>query len=58
MVIYRKIIYKIFTYKGGGMYYPISALLIECLILSVLDGKESYGYEISQTIKMVSQIKE
>lgn len=40
------------------MYYPISALLIECLILSVLDGKESYGYEISQTIKMVSQIKE
>ena len=40
------------------MYYPISALLIECLILSILNVKESYGYEISQTIKMVSQIKE
>lgn len=40
------------------MYYPISALLIECLILSMLDVKDSYGYEISQTIKMVSQIKE
>jgi len=58
MVICRKIIYKIFTYRGDDMYYPISALLIECLILSILDGKESYGYEISQTIKMVSQIKE
>lgn len=40
------------------MYYPISALLIECLILSMLDVKDSYGYEISQTVKMVSQIKE
>ena len=40
------------------MYYPISALLIECLILSMLDDKDSYGSEISQTIKMVSQIKE
>lgn len=40
------------------MYYPVSALLIECLILSILDEKESYGYEISQTIKMVSAIKE
>ena len=40
------------------MYYPISALLIECLILSVLDGKESYegandwiyiGYAVNDT---------
>lgn len=40
------------------MYYPISALLIECLILSMLDDQDSYGYEISQTVKLVSQIKE
>lgn len=40
------------------MYYPISALLIECLILSVVQVKDSYGYEISQTVKLVSDIKE
>lgn len=40
------------------MYYSISALLIECLILSMLQTQDSYGYEISQTIKMFSQIKE
>ena len=40
------------------MYYPISALLIECLILSLLKFQDSYGYEISQTIKLVSNIKE
>lgn len=40
------------------MYYPISALLIECLILSVLSIQDSYGYEISQTVKLVASIKE
>lgn len=40
------------------MYYPISALLIECLILSVVEVQDSYGYEISQTVKLVSDIKE
>ena len=40
------------------MYYPISALLIECLILSVVQKRDSYGYEISQTVKLVSNIKE
>ena len=40
------------------MYYPISALLIECLILSILDIKDSYGYEISQSVKKISDIKE
>lgn len=40
------------------MYYPISALLIECLILSIVQKQDSYGYEISQTVKLVSQIKE
>lgn len=40
------------------MYYPISARLIECLILSIVEIQDSYGYEISQTVKMVSDIKE
>ncbi|MCI5997866.1 MAG: PadR family transcriptional regulator [Parvimonas sp.] len=40
------------------MYYPISALLIECIILSVVDVKDSYGYEISQSVKKVAMIKE
>lgn len=40
------------------MYYPISSLLIECMILSVVENNDSYGYEISQTIKRVSNIKE
>lgn len=40
------------------MYYPVSSLLIECIILSVVDEKDSYGYEISQTVKMAAEIKE
>lgn len=40
------------------MYYPVSALLIEFLILSIIDSQDSYGYEISQTIKIVTDIKE
>lgn len=40
------------------MYYPISALLIECIILSIIDVKDSYGYEISQSVKKISDIKE
>lgn len=40
------------------MYYPVSALLIEYLIMSVVDKQDSYGYEISQTIKLVADIKE
>lgn len=40
------------------MYYPVSALLIEFLILSVVDTQDSYGYEISQTVKIVADIKE
>ncbi len=40
------------------MYYPISALLIECIILSIVEIKDSYGYEISQSIKKISNIKE
>ena len=40
------------------MYFPVSALLIEYLILTIVDTQDSYGYEISQTIKMVADIKE
>ena len=40
------------------MYYPVSALLIEFLILSIVDTQDSYGYEISQTIEIVADIKE
>ncbi|MEF2824992.1 MAG: PadR family transcriptional regulator [Peptococcaceae bacterium] len=40
------------------MYYPLSALLIECLILSIVKNRDSYGYDISQTIKTVATIKE
>ncbi len=39
------------------MYFPISALLIEYLILTIVDTQDSYGYEISHTIKIVSDIK-
>ena len=40
------------------MYYPVSALLTEFLILAIVDDKDSYGYEISQTIKLVAEMKE
>ena len=31
------------------MYYPVSALLIEFLILSVVESQDSYGYEIGES---------
>lgn len=40
------------------MYFPLSATLIEFLILSILKDQDSYGYDISQTIKLVANIKE
>ncbi|MBM7636044.1 PadR family transcriptional regulator [Streptococcus saliviloxodontae] len=40
------------------MYFPTSATLIEFLILSIIEKNDSYGYEISQTIKLVANIKE
>lgn len=40
------------------MYFPVSALLIEYLILTIVNTQDSYGYEISQTIKLVADIKE
>lgn len=40
------------------MYYPVSSVLIECLILSIVESEDSYGYEISQTVKIAASIKE
>ncbi|VTS26640.1 PadR family transcriptional regulator [Streptococcus pseudoporcinus] len=40
------------------MYFPVSATLIEFLILSIVKDQDSYGYDISQNIKLVSNIKE
>ena len=40
------------------MYFPTSSALIEFLILAVLGQGDSYGYEISQTIKLIANIKE
>ncbi len=40
------------------MYFPVSALLIEYLILTIVESQDSYGYEISQTIKLAADIKE
>jgi len=31
------------------MYFPISALLIEYLILTIVDTQDSYGYEIRRS---------
>ena len=40
------------------MYFPTSSALIEFLILALLEQGDSYGYEISQTIKLIANIKE
>ena len=40
------------------MYFPTSSILIEFLILAIIDREDSYGYDISQTIKLASNIKE
>ncbi|MEW4354791.1 PadR family transcriptional regulator [Streptococcus pneumoniae] len=40
------------------MYFPVSSTLIEFLILSIVEKEDSYGYEISQTIKLIANIKE
>ncbi|MFC5630274.1 MULTISPECIES: PadR family transcriptional regulator [Streptococcus] len=40
------------------MYYPIPSPVIEFLVLGIVAEKDSYGYEISQTLKMLTSIKE
>ncbi|MFS1663592.1 PadR family transcriptional regulator [Streptococcus sp. zg-JUN1979] len=39
-------------------HFPTSSAVIEFLILAIIDQKDSYGYEISQTIKLLANIKE
>lgn len=60
--MYKFYIYKYFTYQKltEVVFYvfPVSALLIEFMILSIVNREDSYGYEISQTIKLVADIKE
>ena len=58
--MYKIYIYKYFTYISGGdsMYFPVSALLIEYMILSVVESRDSYGYEISQTVKKAPDNKQ
>ena len=40
------------------MYIPTSSTLIEFLILVIIDREDSYGYDISQNIKIAANIKE
>lgn len=40
------------------MYFPTSAVVIEFLILAIVEQDDSYGYEISQTVKLIANIKE
>lgn len=40
------------------MEFPLPAFLLEFLILGILEQKDSYGYEICQTIKQIQQIRE
>ena len=55
------IIYNFYTYlkaKEHTMYFPTSSTLIEFLILVIIDREDSYGYDISQNIKIAANIKE
>lgn len=40
------------------MHFPTSATVIEFLILAIVEEQDSYGYDISQTIKLIANIKE
>ena len=39
-------------------YYPVSAVLTECLILSVVEQQDSYGYEIRKDLSACIDISE
>lgn len=40
------------------MIYPLNAPLLDLLILSILRSHDSYGYEIGQHIKSISNMKD
>lgn len=39
-------------------HFPTSSVVIEFMVLAIIEQQDSYGYEISQTIKLVANIKE
>ena len=40
------------------MLFPMTAPMFDLLVLSVVEKEDSYGYQISQIIKMVSNTKD
>lgn len=40
------------------MIYPLSPVLMELLVLSLIYQNDSYGYQISQQLKQVSNLKD
>lgn len=40
------------------MVYPFNAPLLDLLILCIIKNKDGYGYEISQQLKSVSNMKD
>ncbi|MGT2743577.1 PadR family transcriptional regulator [Streptococcus plurextorum] len=40
------------------MYYPVPSPVIEFLVLGMVNQSPSYGYEICQTLRQVTPIKE
>lgn len=40
------------------MIYPINPVLMELLVLAMIGQKDSYGYQISQKLKTVSNLKD
>lgn len=40
------------------MYFPLSAVVIEFLILEIVKRQDCYGYEITQRLKRVAVVKE
>ncbi len=40
------------------MIYPLNPVLMELLVLSLICRKDSYGYQISQQLKQISNLKD
>lgn len=40
------------------MIFPLTPPLMELLILSIIEKEESYGYQISQQLKTISNLKD
>ncbi len=40
------------------MIYPLNPVLMELLVLSIICREDSYGYQISQWLKRVSNLKD